>query len=420
MMVTGILLYIKKPWKPENPDTKWLEPLPMDTLLSAESVAIDRDDAIKFIEDAHPFFVDGSDQAGYFEAKEAYINSTQTEMTVRDFMIATSKYYCFFKDGHTAIWWSEDEFLDIDVHYENGNYYKITDENNGSKVYITKIDGVQIDEIYEAIEAVKPVENEMARVSNREALFGAKGILEIAGVDTSKEKITVEYSDGTSVEASFRKAARGFSTEEPNSIFLDGDVVVIDFNICNDDKELKKICKQLEKYIDNGYDKVIIDARSNPGGSSNACERLLETMGMRSPSYGVFIRYSEEAKAQRSYARSSGDSYASAPLLDGKANDKIKLVVLCDKDTYSSATMLLVYVRDAKLGTIIGEPSSNKPNSYGDILYNSLSNSHITSTVSHKKFVRPDADNNENMLIPDIETKPEDAYKTALEYLHQK
>lgn len=419
IMFAGIFLYIKKPWRAPNPDTEWVDPLPMDTMLSAEAVAIDREDAIKFIEDAHPFFVDGSDQSEYSKAKETYINATQTEMSVRDFMVATSRYYCFFNDGHTNLWWSESEYLDIAAYVEGDKYYYMADGENYSEVYITSIDNIPVLSINEAIDALRPAENEMGRLCNRIDLFGAKGALEVAGVDVTKEQIEVSLSDGTSFYTSFKEATGGHTYEDTNTIGLDGDVVVVDFNMCDYDEAMKKICEQLKEYINNGYDKVIIDVRNNPGGSSKACTALLEAMDMRAPSYGIFVRYSEEAKAQRPYALSFGSAYTGAPSLDGKGNDKVKLAVLCDRKTFSSATMMLVYVRDGKLGTIIGEPSANKPSCYGDILNNVLENSHIISTVSHKKFVRPDADNNEDMLVPDIETSPDLAYETAFEFVHK-
>ncbi|MBQ7775542.1 MAG: hypothetical protein IJ379_06440 [Lachnospiraceae bacterium] len=158
-------------------------------------------------------------------------------------------------------------------------------------------------------------------------------------------------------------------------------------------------------------------ACGNGGGDSDACERLLNAMGMEAPKYDILLRYSEEA----GYLRKSGTHHYKPSIgAVGKKNEKVNLVVLCDRYTFSSATMLLVYVRDGGLGTIIGEPSSNQPNNYGEICNISLTNTHLYASVSHKKFIRPDADNKERMLIPDIETVPEEAYKVAVEFLNEK
>lgn len=76
-------------------------------------------------------------------------------------------------------------------------------------------------------------------------------------------------------------------------------------------------------------------------------------------------------------------------------------------------------MRDGKLGKIVGEPSTNKPNSYGDILMFQLENSGLVMSVSYKKFTRPDSSNNEDMLVPDVQTSSEDAYDKAVELLNR-
>ena len=95
----------------------------------------------------------------------------------------------------------------------------------------------------------------------------------------------------------------------------------------------------------------------------------------------------------------------------------IELVVLSDKYTFSSATLLCTWIRDGNLGKIIGEPSSNQPSAYGDILVFTLKNSKLEIVISHKKFIRPDQYKKENVLIPNIETSAEAAYQQGVEYL---
>ena len=201
-----------------------------------------------------------------------------------------------------------------------------------------------------------------------------------------------------------------------NSWYMDGEIFVVDFNVCEDNDELKTIASELSKKIKEGCNKVIIDVRENGGGNSQACTRLLKAMEMKAPEYDMVIRYSKAAKEQRGYLRDNG-MYRWNAKSDGKVNENVDLVVLCDRYTFSSATMMCVFTRDGKLGTIIGEPSSNMPSAYGDIIYFSLPNSHLYGSVSHKQFIRPDEENKERMLIPDIQTSAEDAYDEAVEYL---
>ena len=48
-----------------------------------------------------------------------------------------------------------------------------------------------------------------------------------------------------------------------------------------------------------------------------------------------------------------------------------------------------------------------------------LENSGLVMSVSYKKFTRPDSSNNEDMLVPDVQTSSEDAYDKAVELLNQ-
>ncbi len=287
-------------------------------------------------------------------------------------------------------------------------------------VYIESFGGVEVETIYEAIDKMFPAENGMAQAINRYNYVDGKNFLTYLGAEITDDKISVAFSDGTKgVFGFYNPSEVATATEEEeytgNSWYMDGDIFVVDFNTCSDDEELRGIASELSKKVEEGCTKVIIDVRENGGGSSNACERLLEAMDMKAPQYDMVIRYSEDAKEQRGYIRSKG-MYRWNAKSDGKQNEDIDLVVLCDRYTFSSATMMCVYVRDGKLGTLIGEPSSNMPNAYGDILYFVLPNSHLYGTVSHKQFIRPDETNNERMLVPEIQTTSEDAYDAAVKY----
>jgi len=339
---------------------------------------------------------------------------------VRDFQAATAEYIGFFQDGHTRLAWKEEEYVDVKSTYHDGKTYVVKD-GEITDVYIESFGGVEVETIYEAIDKMFPAENEMAQAINRYNYVDGKNFLTYLGAEITDDKISVAFSDGTKgVFGFYNPSEVATATEEEeytgNSWYMDGDIFVVDFNTCSDDEELRGIASELSKKVEEGCTKVIIDVRGNGGGSSNACERLLEAMDMKAPQYDMVIRYSEDAKEQRGYLRSNG-MYRWNAKSEGKPNENIDLVVLCDRYTFSSATMMCVYVRDGKLGTLIGEPSSNMPNAYGDILYFVLPNSHLYGTVSHKQFIRPDETNNERMLVPEIQTTSEDAYDAAVKYL---
>ena len=396
------------------------EPLPPDTLLTQEEAASDRDMAIRFVEDVHPYFLFQEDPTDYEQARQTYIDQTAREMTIGEFQAATAQYLCFFRDGHTRIRWTEEEYLALEQIYRDGRSYFL--ENGAiTDKYITEIGGVSIDQIYKAIDRLIPAENDMALQRNYENNIIGRALLQEAGAHIEEDRVTVSFSDSSSAEFSF------FPIDEPendslnfpvNSWQMCGDIFQINFAECVDDENLQSIADALEDALQQGCRKVIIDARGNGGGNSNACERLLKAMDMTAPEYDIVLRYSPEAKEQVGYLRSSG-TYRRKGSDKSQTNEAVRLAVLCDRYTFSSANMLCVWVRDGGLGVIIGEPSTNSPSHYGDILYLSLPNSHIFATVSHKHFVRPDENNTETMLIPDIQTSSEEAYEKALDYMKQ-
>lgn len=395
--------------------------LPEDTLLTAEQVLADRQQLIDYVESVHPFFVDGSDQTAYQAAKKTYLSSTEAAMTVDTFMRASARYLTVLGDGHTKLGWQFGDEVAIYHSYRDGKMY-FADEGSLTELTIAAVDDVPAEQILSAIDSLFPAENEMAAASNYNAYFTSSNLLKAAGVDVDKNAFTLTLSDGSTRQCTWLEPSAGASPSAEswgNSARWDGDIFVVEFVECVDDDNLKAIARELQQAVDHGCTKVIIDARGNGGGSSNACERLLNAMGMKAPGYGMLVRYSQAAKEQCGYLRTSG-SILMKPNPTARRNEKVHLAVLCDRHTYSSATMLCVYVRDGGLGTLIGEPSANMPNCYGDITFVALENSHLYASVSHKRFLRPSGEAESRMVIPDIETSSGDAYQAALEYLSDK
>lgn len=425
LVAAGVFAYFKPPIMfrinyPELP-----EDLPVETILTARQIEEDREKMIASVENIHPYFLLEEDLSGYEAAKEKYISRATGEMTVGDFRIATAEYLCFFRDGHTGAKWYEDKFLDIPWKYQEDGLYLLADyvtDEETVKLRVETIGGVEIEDIFAQIDKIRPAENEIAHIQNYENFAGGENILLSLSAEIRDDKTVVSFSDGSQQEYFFvnpyAEVADDTETIVMNSCYMQDDVFIVDFNVCEMNEELESIASQMEAAVKDGTTKFIIDARGNGGGNSDACVRLLNALGMEAPQYDMFVRYSKEAAKQNGYIWKNGQvCYEGADT--GKANENISLVVLCDRVTFSSATMLLVFVRDAGLGTIIGEPSSNMPSAYGDIIYFTLDNSHVWGTISHKRFIRPDGENEECMLIPDIQTESGEAFEAAMEYLSE-
>jgi len=396
--------------------------LPRDHMLTAQQVQQDCQQCIRIVEETHPYFLLEEDLTAYEAAKAQYLAAASAEMTVSDLEAATAEYLCFFGDGHTGVSLMETEYLNLPQMYKDGKTW-LCQDGEATGVWVETIGNVSVETIYQTIDRLVPAENEMARTKNRDQRIIRRGILQRAGAEITDSQTVVTFSDGTEAVYSFEKPAQAVSQTASgspvNRWYMDGDVFVVDFNACNDDEELKAVAAELQKAVEADCRKVIIDVRGNGGGNSNACTRLLNAMGMDAPRYDMLVRYSPLARQQRGYLRTDGQYRSRGSNNPVKGNELVKLAVLCDRYTFSSATMMCVYVRDGGHGVLVGEPSSNMPSAYGDILSFSLTHSHVNGIISHKQFIRPDENNTERMLEPDIAVDPQAAYEAAMEWLAQ-
>jgi hypothetical protein len=170
-----------------------------------------------------------------------------------------------------------------------------------------------------------------------------------------------------------------------------------------------------EEVKNKGIKRVALDIRRNTGGSSFVVDEFLRYMPVRFGGWFVHmpytkvrgfltdIRYSPEAASQQNYSQTSGYQLADLNLRLIGANlmripppsslDSIfhgDAFILTSGRTYSSANWFAVLFQDNRLGSILGEPTGNKPTYFGHPLNFITPNSQFNLYISHKKFYRPD------------------------------
>ena len=383
----------------------------LNEIISKEDALYDFDELVKQVENVHPIFIDGTLDKTFYEISKNLIRSKiYQSMTILDFKVIASKYMTLFKDGHTKIsWYNANKVLDCEIDYIDGKLVLIKNDKN---LIITEFNGKPVEEVYSFIDSILPSENESGIKANYSFYSKVKSVLDIA-LDMETNDIEFTFEDGTKEIYPFIDYEINYET---NKYYFLGDTFIVDFNECYIDENLHDIVNNMKKAKENGIKDFIIDARNNPGGNSNACKMLLEALDMEAPKYGILTRCSKEVSYQIGYLKSFG-TYETSPSNIAKKNENINLYALSDRNTFSSATMLLCYIRDGHLRTIIGEGSANKPCCYGDIYQFQLSNSNLIGTISHKKFLRPSGDTSEDMLVPDYITSSSNALNKALELI---
>lgn len=445
-------------------------------VLSERQIVEDRNQAAKFVEDNHPFFLLAKDLTPYKAAKFEYFNETQTSMNVKDFELATAKFLSFFKDRQSYVFVNKARehgcYLCMPSSWgihENEVYY--FDSYDGKKLNVTKVGGIEVGDILKKIDYIFPSGTEVQRSEKRKKHFISIPFLEYCGVDTSKGSVTLTFNDGTVTDCDIVDKRHPFfnffnffgsnpeknenSTPFGNYFYKDGDILIVrisssddfacelgpltpvlDSNIFSEEgylvfgrKQLgnkyKSISQSVKKAIDGGCKKVVLDFRlPNYMNELNIAifEKILNAMGMKLPEFGAGIVDRKDAYLEEFYGRRrKTKNYFPA---DPKCikNKDIDLVVLCSKDMSYKSTMLCTLVKDGKLGTLIGTPCMYSPNACSD-RYNELrlKNSDVYMLIPCVRYLRPNGNIYDNSLKPDIEVSDDgEALGRALEFLKEK
>jgi len=186
----------------------------------------------------------------------------------------------------------------------------------------------------------------------------------------------------------------------------------------------------IEAAVAAGMQKFILDLRGNGGGDNRVGVRLYNAMGLTSVQGGgsvtrrisdIFINSTGWWYWHLNIPRIFGADYIFAGRdAPGVGNpNNVFVSVLTDNETYSSAMHIASWVQGGGFGNIIGEPSRNAPNSFGDMRFISLPHSGLIFPISTTYFTDGDVNVSvgRDVLWPDIPVNAADAFDVAMEYL---
>lgn len=395
-------------------------------MLTKEQVKADANQMVEFVENVHPAFLQAPTEQ-YRKAKDTYLKTAGRSAKTADFQAATSRYLASLKDGHTHLFWDETS-LPVHWKYKKGSLVIGSGCELPENSKVVSIGGVPVSEILKQVSSLFPAENDAGLAYNYEIYSTYRSVLSVAGVpEGGSAKITSEIGGVTVTKTIlFEQPSVPVGTDSavPVESKEQEGTFVVTLRQCDLGEELDKTIEKLKTAINHGTKKVVIDGRDNPGGQSLVCTKLLNAISMYPGGknsmlggYGFTVRFSGPAAKQEGYLRKSG-SWATGCNKNALRNDKIRLYVLTNAGTYSSATMLGVWVQDGHLGKVVGQPSGNSPSCYGDCINFQLKNSKLYGTISHVKWLRPDESANQKVLVPDIMVPDgQDALEVALHQL---
>jgi C-terminal processing protease CtpA/Prc len=182
------------------------------------------------------------------------------------------------------------------------------------------------------------------------------------------------------------------------------------------DELLDKLFSELRQRDARG---LVVDLRSNVGGSTGVGERLLRRIA-RVP-FRIFgaksWRVSAPMQAQLRNEGASGAAYIEASIDDmltrsakliepAPAHERYHgpVVFLIGPRTRSAAMMTANAVQDFDLALIVGEPTSSPPNYFGETYLYEMKHSGLRVSISTAVFVRANGDDEDRDVVrPDID-----------------
>lgn len=377
------------------------------------------------VEETHPCFALEDVSVEYAPSKEKLLIECEYAEDQSAFARLCQQYLVTLGDAHTTLYdtglpstGGRFERLNLTGLVEGDTYYITNSAGDLTGETLVAVNGVPVDDLFALVDAHYVAENQAAREYNRRYYALTEYFLELAGVDclnpiyVTKEKDSVQTTE--SVGLTDEPVSRGASFVADSKILQD-DVFYVDFNKCQQCPQLDDVCAKLEKAIENGIHKVIVDIRGNGGGTDPACRQLLAAMAMKPPRSGQFLRWSPLTAPIYQITQ---DYHLPADLSVAVTNPDITLMVLVDQNTFSSANLFANWVQDGKLGCIVGRPYRNSPSSYGSTHSFTLPGTGLQGRVSGKRIYRPDETADQETLWPDVQTAlGEDALVVALALL---
>ena len=289
------------------------------------------------------------------ECEEEYkrLSSNIDDINYTDYYFVLSSFLALSNDSHTSL-----EAGDI---YSYFMYYPLQLNYVGDKVYVvsglsdykdymgkevTAINGVNIKVIEEKVSLVVPHDNTVyLKLWLNNQLNNTSFLSFIDVVDSDKAPVTLTFSDGKNVSLSPTLSQEidrddiisAFSSYSPyiyqgyyRAMEIRDDVLLISYNTCSDNPSypMKNFASDLKKALkEKKYSKIIVDLRYNGGGNSAVLDPVIKLL----------------------------------------KKEKCSKYALIGENTFSSAILNAVSLKDDADFTLVGTPTGGSINHYGEL-----------------------------------------------------
>ncbi|MCM1193365.1 MAG: S41 family peptidase [Butyrivibrio sp.] len=383
----------------------------LEEMLSREDALDDLAYFMECLRERHPAWLDDSGKNRSAEKQyeqELAAMDMENQISVLELWQSASRIAAALHDGHTYINWYNNNYRYIDDFTAIPTYGKPL-----------TINGIPCEDLLTAYKEVCSYETDYyVEATFWKNVIQCEQTLQLCGIDTS-EGITMVFRE-TGAERHFDFVTLDKVTGwNPNDgtgswvsyqIDTENSLGIFTLTSCVCDDEYYHVLDAFFKEVfANNIKNIAVDLRGNSGGNSwvaNEFIRYLDVAEYRgfdsAVRYGGYLIQNKNVtyKNQKREQVFRGNLY-----------------VLTDIWTYSSAMDFAMLIADNHLGIIIGQPSGNLPDGYGDCLSFRMPHSGLAISVSYKKWYRTDQTKAGQPLFPDVETAPNEALTKLYELI---
>ncbi len=384
----------------------------LDEMLSGDEAREDLAYMMDCLRDRHPAWLDGSGKDVPVEKQyEEELSAIGNELSVLELYQTASRIMAKLHDGHSYVKWQNDE----QERYIN-DFAPLSDYGTPSA-----IDDIPISELFSVYKERSSYELEAyAEEVFINNVIVCDSLLRLCGVDTS-DGVVMNFEQGGAVtELSFDLiplwAVKGYSLSSGGSKWVfheideENNLGIFSLRSCQYNEEyLSTLDGFFAEVFEKGIENIVVDLRGNGGGNSMVANKFIEYLDIDSYQswdsavrYGWYLLKNEDI----SYTNNKRER-----VFDGE------LFVLTDTRTYSAAMDFAMLITDNDIGTIVGQPSGNMPDGFGDCLYFQMPNSQLLLSVSYKKWFRIDSEKAGEAIMPDVEVDSNKALEKVYELI---
>jgi hypothetical protein len=388
---------------------------PYNHTISLKEAKADLDYMMHYLKKDHPLFLMGIPadiEASYNEAvKELELADTITVTTLNQKL---QSILSRLGDAHTSSY----------PNYAVNHYLKYIKSINDKGYNLIQVNGVELNKLFKQYSHLYSFEVESwGLMQLRQDLSSLEGLY-FLGLNP-ESGLTYTYEDKSGELYTFTYEVSDFVTWEEYQSYNNitdsqaepfvsykvddaSSLAVLRLKQCNYNNEYRSCLKAMFTEVrDKGIENVAVDIRGNSGGSSLVVNEFIKYLNVDS--------YKIETTKWRFGFLNIGSGIKE--LKNNKYDELLfdgRVYLLTSTSTFSSGMMFGEYIKDNRLGIIIGEAPGNTPTGYGDIATFMLPNSRLYVQISTKQFWRADRESSELLVVPDVECKAAEAMDMLL------